>query len=312
MKKKMLGLLGLLFLAMMLVLAACSASDEASESKSSYDEDMSDVESSNEIATEEAENVASDMSQTSDSDDSAEVSTEGAVVSTNRMIIHQASLSVNVKELDKAQAIIEQKVAQYGGYIVESNVYQEDDQTSSGNMVVRIPEKHFEKFLADAEGQAAKVLERNVTGQDVTEQYVDLQSRVKSKRAVEERLLAFMSKAQKTEDLLKISSDLAKVQEEIEVMVGKMKYLENQTSFSTVELLMYENKVVVPEIESKELNTWEKTKKQLATSTNSLLATGSALIVFFIGNLPVLVILTLIGLGVYWFIRKRMRHVKKS
>ena len=305
-------MLELLFLVMMLVLAACSANDEMSESKSSYDEDMSDGESSNEIATEEAENVASDMSQTSDSDESAEVPTEGAVVETTRMIIHQASLSVNVKELDKAQANIEQKVAQYGGYIVESNVYQEDDQTSSGNMIVRIPEKHFEKFLADAEGQAAKVLERNVTGQDVTEQYVDLQSRVKSKRAVEERLLAFMSKAQKTEDLLKISSDLAKVQEEIEVMVGKMKYLENQTSFSTVELLMYENKVVVPEIESKELNTWEKTKKQLATSTNSLLATGSALIIFFIGNLPVLLILALIGLGVYWFVRKRLRHVKKS
>lgn len=308
MKKKMLGLL---FLAIMLVLSACSASDEMSESKNSYDEDMGDMESTNEIATEEAENVASDSSQTSNSDDSAEVSTEGAVVETNRMIIHQASLSVNVKELDKAQANIEQKVAQYGGYIVESNVYQEDDQTSSGNMVVRIPEKHFEKFLADAEGQAAKVLERNVTGQDVTEQYVDLQSRVKSKRAVEERLLSFMSKAQKTEDLLKISADLAKVQEEIEVMVGKMKYLENQTSFSTVELLMYENKVVVPEIESKELNTWEKTKKQLANSTNSLLATGSALIIFFIGNLPVLLILTLIGLGVYWFVRKRLRYVKK-
>lgn len=309
MKKKMLGLL---FLAMMLVLSACSASDEMSESKNSYDEDMSDGESSNEIATEEAENVMSDSSQTGDSDDSAEVSTEGAVVETTRMIIHQASLSVNVKELDKAQANIEQKVAHYGGYIVESNVYKEDEQTSSGKMVVRIPEKHFEKFLADAEGQVAKVLERNVTGQDVTEQYVDLQSRVKSKRAVEERLLAFMSKAQKTEDLLKISADLAKVQEEIEVMVGKMKYLENQTSFSTVELLMYENKVVVPEIESKELNTWEKTKKQLATSTNSLLATGSALIIFFIGNLPVLLILTLIGLGVYWFVRKRLRHVKKS
>ena len=304
--------LGLLFLAMMLVLAACSASDEMSESKNSYDEDMGDMESSNEIATEEAENVMSDSSQTGNSDDSAEVSTEGAVVETNRMIIHQASLSVNVKELDKAQANIEQKVAQYGGYIVESNVYQEDDQTSSGNMVVRIPEKHFEKFLADAEGQAAKVIERTVTGQDVTEQYVDLQSRVKSKRAVEERLLAFMSKAQKTEDLLKISADLAKVQEEIEVMVGKMKYLENQTSFSTVELLMYENKVIVPEIESKELNTWEKTKKQLATSTNSLLATGSALIVFFIGNLPVLLILTLIGLGVYWFVRKKLRHEKKA
>jgi hypothetical protein len=141
---------------------------------------------------------------------------------------------------------------------------------------------------------------------------VDLESRVKSKRAVEERLLDFMSKAQKTDDLLKISADLAKVQEEIEVMVGKMKYLENQTSFSTIELLMVENRVVVPEIESKELNTWEKTKKQLATSTNSLLATGSALVVFFLGNLPVLLILGVIGYMVFWIIKRRLRHEPKN
>ena len=215
------------------------------------------------------------------------------------MIIHKAILSVNVKELDKAQSNIQKKVEQYGGYIVESNVYQEDDQTSSGKMIVRVPEENFEKFLLEAEGEAAKVLERNVTGQDVTEQYVDLESRVKSKRAVEERLLDFMSKAQKTEDLLKISADLAQVQEEIEVMVGKMKYLENQTSFSTIEISMYENRVVVPEIDSKELNTWEKTKKQFATSMNSLFSAVSALIVFFVGNLPVLVILTAIG---FWSI----------
>jgi hypothetical protein len=224
------------------------------------------------------------------------------------MIIHKAVMSVNVKELDKAQSNIEQKVEQYGGYIVESNVYQEDDQTSSGKMIVRIPEKNFEKFLVDAEGEAAEILERNVTGQDVTEQFVDLQSRVKSKRAVEERLLEFMSNAQKTDDLLKISSDLATIQEEIEVMVGKMKYLENQTSFSTIELSMYENRVVVPDIDSKELNTWGKTQKQLATSTNALLATGSAFIVFFIGNLPVLVILVGIAVVVYWIIKRRIRR----
>ena len=287
---------------LLVVLAACSSSEDKSSyesADSSSDKEMSNVVSGDadgEVATEE----------------SSETKTEAPVVASDRMIIHQASLSVNVKELDKAQSNIEKKVDQYGGYIVESNVYQEDDQTSSGRMIVRIPEKNFEKFLLDAEGVAAEVLERNVTGQDVTEQYVDLESRVKSKRAVEERLLDFMSKAQKTEDLLKISADLSEVQEEIEVMVGKMKYLENQTSFSTIELSMYENRVVVPEIESKELNTWEKTKKQLATSTNSLLSAGSALIVFFVGNLPVLLLLGAIGFIVFWIIKRRLRHEPKK
>ena len=293
----------LLISTLLLVLAACSSSDDKAEMSS-------------DVSKQSSNDVSGDMDGEAESEaateESSETKTEAPVVASDRMIIHQASLSVNVKELDKAQSNIEKKVDQYGGYIVESNVYQEDDQTSSGRMIVRIPEKNFEKFLLDAEGVAAEVLERNVTGQDVTEQYVDLESRVKSKRAVEERLLDFMSKAQKTEDLLKISADLSEVQEEIEVMVGKMKYLENQTSFSTIELSMYENRVVVPEIESKELNTWEKTKKQLATSTNSLLSAGSALIVFFVGNLPVLLLLGVIGFIVFWIIKRRLGHEPKK
>lgn len=285
----------LLVSSVFLLLTACSASDEVSESKM-------------EVAANDTANYSFEEAK-STADVEGETSAEApSEVNTERMIIHKAIIRTNVKELAKAQSNIEQKVKKYGGYIVESNVYQEDEQRSSGNIIVRIPEKHFETFLSDAEEEASKVLERNVTGQDVTEQYVDLASRIKSKRVVEERLLAFMSKAEKTEDLLKISSDLAKVQEEIEVIVGKMKYLENQTSFATIELTMYENRVIVPGLDSEELNTWEKTKKQFVTSMNGLLAAGSAIIVFFIGNIPVLIILGVISFTVYWIIKRRNRN----
>ncbi|MFZ0578725.1 MAG: DUF4349 domain-containing protein, partial [Psychrobacillus psychrotolerans] len=250
-----------------------------------------------EFETKEEQSVDAEREQESVAEETAAPST--------RMIIHQARISTSVKDLKKAQHNMEQRVKDYGGYIVESNVYLESDETSSGKMIVRIPEKHFETFLSETEVEASKVLEKNVTGQDVTEQYVDLSSRVKSKRAVEERLLAFMKDAEKTEDLLKISSDLAKVQEEIEVLVGKIKYFENQTSFSTIELTMFENRVIIPEIENKDLNTWEKTKKQLITSTNALLSIGSGIIVFIVGNLPVLILVTIIAVAVFWIIKKR-------
>lgn len=274
-----------------MLLAACSGDEESA--KMSSEDRASD---SAEFKSEE-ESVEAEVQQ--------ESATEDIEAPSTRMIIHQARISTNVKELEKAQHNMEQKVKKYDGYIVESNVYLESDETSSGKMVVRIPEKHFETFLSEAEAEASKVLEKNVTGQDVTEQYVDLSSRVKSKRAVEERLLAFMKDAQKTEDLLKISTDLAKIQEEIEVLVGKINYLENQTSFSTIELTMHEKRVIIPEIENKDLNTWEKTKKQFITSTNSLLSVGSGIIVFVIGNLPVLVLLGVIIVVVAWIIKRR-------
>lgn len=280
-------------ISLFVILTACSSSDEEL-AKMSTEDRASD---SAEFETKEEQSVEAEREQESVTEETAAPST--------RMIIHQARISTNVKDLKKAQHNMEQRVKGYGGYIVESNVFLESDETSSGKMIVRIPEKHFETFLSEAEVEASKVLEKNVTGQDVTEQYVDLSSRVKSKRAVEERLLAFMKDAEKTEDLLKISSDLAKVQEEIEVLVGKIKYLENQTSFSTIELTMFENRVIIPEIENKDLNTWEKTKKQFITSTNALLSIGSGIIVFIVGNLPVLILVTIIAVAVFWIIKKR-------
>lgn len=277
------------------MLVACSAVEEKSSSI--------EMDSTNDSAGYVEEEKSS--SNKVETESSTEAPTEET---TKRMIIHNAIIRTQVKDLTKAQSNIEQKVKKYGGYIVESNVYQDNDQITSGNMIVRIPEKHFETFLSDTEEVASKVLERNVTGQDVTEQYIDLNSRLTSKRAVEERLLEFMKGAEKTEDLLKISSDLASVQEEIEVIVGKMKYLENQSSFSTIELTMEENRIIVPEIDGKELNTWEKTKKQFISSTNGLLAAASAFIVFFIGNLPFLLIFGIIAYVVFWVIKRNRKN----
>lgn len=278
----------MLMFSLFLLLAGCSSNekdDSASESQDEKAESKMDASiSGNKVQEEAAEK-------------------EG--MTDERKVIHQAQLELKVKNLEKAQMKIENKVAEYGGYVVESNVYREDEELVEGTITVRVPEAHFQDFLTDSEGEASEVVGRNVTGQDVTEQYVDLKARLKSKRAVEERLLAFMKDAEKTEDLLKISSDLAVVQEEIEQLTGQIKYLENQTSYSTVTITLSQDRIVVPGIDNKELNTWERTKKQLATSVNLLLKAGSGIIVFIIGNLPILIILGGAVAVVHWVIKRR-------
>ena len=280
------------------LLVGCSANEESAKS------DMLETDSadySNEVA-----NISEEAKEESLTDQSKETESSNET-KTQRMIIHNAAISANVKELSVAQEKITQKVKKYNGYIVESTVYQESESNSYGKMVVRVPEEHFETFLVEAESEVTKVLEHNVTGEDVTEQYVDLESRLKSKRAVEARLLVFMEKAEKTEDLLKISDDLAKVQEEIEIIVGKMKFLENQTSLSTIEMTLYENKIVVPSIENDDLNTWEKIKKQFVTSINFLLSIGSSILVLLLGNLPVLIILGVLAFISYSLFKRRKK-----
>jgi ABC-type enterochelin transport system permease subunit len=83
-----------------------------------------------------------------------------------------------------------------------------------------------------------------------------------------------------------------------------MKYLENQTSLSTIHISLYENKVIVPNLEDEDLNTWDKTKKQFMKSTNMLLAAISGFIVFIVGNLPILGILAIAAVFIFLYIKK--------
>ncbi|MGE7761586.1 DUF4349 domain-containing protein [Peribacillus sp. NPDC097895] len=282
-RKTMMLLFSLFFL-----LAACSSNEKNDSASESSDEKASSKMDASFSGKMEPEKVVEKEKMTNE-----------------RKVIHQAQLELKVNSLEKAQMKIENKVEEYGGYVVESNIYRADEEMVEGSITVRVPEDHFQDFLSDSEGQASEVVGRNVTGQDVTEQFVDLKARLKSKRAVEERLLVFMQDAKKTEDLLKISSDLAAVQEEIEQLTGQMKYLENQTSYSTVTITLSQDRIVVPGIENKELNTWERTKKQLATSANLILKAGSGIIVFIIGNLPILVILGGAVAVVLWAMKRR-------
>jgi glucan-binding YG repeat protein len=296
--KKVIGLI--VFLSLIFFLAACSASSKSEESKMSSDSSA---------GIDSGKSAIEEKSQVSfDNNAKQEKAAPTDIEVPNQMVIYQADLQLRVKKFEETLQNIEEQVIKYGGYISESNVSKDGIEQVSGQITVRIPQKNFQAFLHDAEGQAAEVLQRNLTGTDVTEEYVDLESRLKSKRVVEERLTSFMQSAQKTEDLLKISADLAAVQEEIETILGRMKYLENQTSLSTVHIALYENKVIVPNLEDEDLNTWDKTKKQFMKSTNMLLAAISGLFVFIVGNIPIIVSLAVASVFIYLYIKKTRKR----
>ncbi|MFP7295964.1 DUF4349 domain-containing protein [Neobacillus niacini] len=290
----------LAFVSMFLFLAACSSNSNSEETKKSSD-NSGTMDSKQALIEGEAQ-VSLDNSV------KQEKSTHEETKVPAQMVIYQADLQLRVKNFEQTLQKLEEKVIKYGGYIAESNVSKDGVEQVSGRITVRIPEENFQAFLHDAEGHALEVLQRAINGTDVTEEYVDLESRLKSKRVVEERLTSFMKSAEKTEDLLKISADLAKVQEEIETIQGRLKYLENQTSLSTIHISLYENKVIVPNLEEENLNTWEKTKKQFMTSTNLLLSAISGFIVFVIGNLPILGILAAAVFFIFLYIRKVWRR----
>ena len=133
----------LLLSSLLVLMASCSSRD------SSNDVQMESTKSSNDMGMGMEEKSLRDE----DSAGGESEREESEAVPTNRMIIHRAELQLNVKNLENAQLTIEKKVSDYGGYIVESNVYRENEENVSGKITVRIPEKHFQSFLTDALGK---------------------------------------------------------------------------------------------------------------------------------------------------------------
>lgn len=293
------SLVSLFMIFLILIVSACSSSEESKMDSSGG----SSKEMSNADFAEKSENTAPEEKTVQNDSKTA------APVPQNRKVIYTADMSVRVKSYQEAVSSIQKTLASLGGYVMESNTYSgEEDQPQEGTLTVKVPQEAFQSFLNTVEKGSIKVENQTVSGQDVTEEYVDLESRLKSKKTVEERLLSFMKEAQKTEDLLKISNDLSAVQEEIEQLTGRINYLNNQTAFATVSIHLSENKINVPGLENENLNTWQKTKQQFMESINTLLSAGSAIIVFTAGNLPVLAVLFLACFAIWLAVRKRMNR----
>ncbi|MFC0270772.1 DUF4349 domain-containing protein [Metabacillus herbersteinensis] len=303
--KRLLQIFGVLLVCS--IVTACSGGQSESESSSIESADMAvDSGGGEEAKTEmSSENSAVDTSKVVEkSAESQQISTQSQSADT-RKVIYNANLSVEVENYQETSNEITQQIQSKGGYIVQSNTFRSSEEGPlEGTLVVRIPQAEFNAFLESVEKGSMKVHERSISGQDVTEEFVDLESRLKSKEVVEKRLITFMEKAEKTEDLLKISEDLSKVQEEIEQIRGRMNFLQNQSNLATVTIHVFENKVNVPQLQKDELNTWEKTKKQFMESVNFVVSAFSTIIIFFVGSLPILLILGGVGLFLYLVIKR--------
>ncbi|MFS1512805.1 DUF4349 domain-containing protein [Chengkuizengella sp. SCS-71B] len=304
MKKKILFIFVIGVVSVLLV--SCSSAEYKESSVEEADGyALTDEAPSEEAAFEEAISFDTDAALTNESNKSIEeIQSESIQKDTQRMIIYNADLSIDVEDYLQTQQKIEQILLHMNGYIVNSSVYRYSEQNISAHLDVRIPQAQFTKFLEEVEALSIKVRNRNISGRDVTEEYVDLESRIKSKEIVEERLLGFMENADKTEDLLKISNDLARIQEEIEQIKGRMIYLQNHSALASVSISINEDKVIVPELNNEDLNVLAKTKEQFVNSMNGLIHFFANLFILVIGNSPVLIILGLITIAVIFFIRK--------
>ncbi|WP_035512586.1 DUF4349 domain-containing protein [Halalkalibacillus halophilus] len=300
-----------------IVLVACSSNDgdaafdDANETTQEDSDQSVSMNTNSDHATEDEQAREESSNGGTDGQESTEHTEDAIESSRQQMVIYTGDLTIEVDQYEEAETSIREEVNARNGYIVETSSEDHENDRKSGHMTVRIPQEHFQDFMNNVQGNAMNVINQSTRGNDVTEEFVDLESRLRSKETLEDRLLTFMQDAGNTEDLLEISNDLSRVQEEIEQLKGRMQYLEDHVAFSTVTIHLQEASVEVPELQDQSsLNTLERAQQLFMSTVNSLLSAGSHIAVFLIGLSPVLIPLLIVGGIIYW--RKRRRRISNE
>jgi len=153
------------------------------------------------------------------------------------MIIKNADVRLLVADPDVAIDRTTQIVGDLGGYIISSRAWYQDfygENLKYATMTIGVPVDQFERALSRLRDLAVQVLDETASGEDVTDQYVDLQSQLLNLEATRERIKTFLDQATNVDEALRINQQLSEIERQIEEIKGRMNYLSDRSAYSTI------------------------------------------------------------------------------
>lgn len=225
----------------------------------------------------------------------------------DRKIIKNAHLILAVDDYERALNEIRAKVHALNGYIAnESESTIDRLGTKRGSLQVRIPQPQFETFL---EGMPAlgEMKNKEIYSQDVTEEYIDITGRLKALRTKEERLLDILTKSGNLNEILAVENELANTRTQLETTEGRLRYLNNQTDYSTVAITLEQTVISTQQVTASGLKgVGQRAKAAFIEAINNILVGSGKLVVFICAAIPYLVLVALFG-WVIWAIWRKKR-----
>lgn len=155
----------------------------------------------------------------------------------NQKIVKNADIRLLVKDTDRALDGVSQAVTDVQGYVISSRTWYQDYNGKNykyATLTIGVPVDQFETAMRRLRSLAVQVLDENASGEDVTNQYVDLQSQVTNLEATRDRIKGFLDQATSVDDVLRIDLELSRVEAQIEQLKGQMNYLSSRSAFSTI------------------------------------------------------------------------------
>lgn len=234
------------------------------------------------------------------------------VGSTARYIIYNGSIDLTVRDTRDTMKKIRDIVEEAEGLVSNSSLYEIREGLFGANMTLRIPEKLFDDTIDQLStlGKAANV---NYGLEDITMEYIDLQSRLNNQKAQEARLVEILDMAETVEEVLDVERELSRVRGEIESMTARMIYLQDQVAYSTIYVTLREETVPTEAVSTGAFDNFgRRIKEAFIGSINLILNTVSLIVISISALLPVLLFLALIIIIIWVLVRKISTRRKKA
>ena len=212
-------------------------------------------------------------------------------------IVKNGKLRFETTDFDKTANKIYTAVKKYKAQIQTDNEGK-DYNSITRNIVVRVSNENFENILRDITTGVAYFDQKEISSGDVTEQFIDLEARLKAKKELESRYLDLLKKANKISEILEIEKELVLIREEIESKQGQLNYLQNRVSMSTLEITFYKQTTETGVTVSYGSKMW-----------NSVKGGVSWMPAFFLGLLYIWPLLLIAALAFY-YLRKRKKNLQ--
>jgi len=215
-------------------------------------------------------------------------------------IIKNADIRFETEDLNATASRIKAAVRKHGAQL-QHDSQGKDGYSLNRHITIRITSQQFEAFVDDISKGVAYFERKEISATDVTEEYIDVEARIKAKKVLEARYLELIKKAGKVSEILEIEKELATIREEIETAEGQLRYMQNRIALSTVNIEFY-----------KKTASEDGATVSYGSKIGNALASGwNALSSFFIGLLYIWPFI-LIFVIAYILIRKRLRKRNKN
>ena len=167
---------------------------------------------------------------------SSETNSKTNIQSSLRKIIKNGEIVFETDEVLKTEKSISEIVKVYKGYITEMKVSNYDDKIEH-RVIVKVPSQNFDILVNKVTSIAQKVISKDVNASDVTEEFIDIETRLKTKKALENRYIQLLKQANKVSEIIAIEKEIGNLRSEIEPIEGRLKYLSDQVSLSTLTIV---------------------------------------------------------------------------